>query len=432
MAVNATHFINRRCRHPVTRSSRLLGSKFLSPTESEISNAANYLKSGGLVAFPTETVYGLGANALNATAVERIFKAKGRPFSDPLIIHVVNSDSIDLLFDFGSGSQFNHKARGICMALSKSFWPGPLTIIFRAGLAIPPAVTANTGFVGLRAPEHQIARSLLLACNVPIAAPSANRFGHVSPTTAQHVYDDLHLSDEDIWILEDDVGRTGGCTVGIESTVCKVSTLGDVVTILRCGAVAATVIQAALAVKGLECTVVVDNEKFLRSSSSSGHTPHSSNPVTEPRVPVDGDDVAVAPGQMLKHYAPDLPTFIVEMNSLSSSVESSSSALPFEDAFVVDFGGMMSQLQSQASGYTDLSPSGCLREACTNLFQVLRDTESTTMRKQGVRRVLLPDLRASGGSEASKPKGVDVDLRQALWERLHRAASGNFVQLNEP
>ncbi|KAJ1389381.1 DHBP synthase RibB-like alpha/beta domain-containing protein, partial [Ochromonadaceae sp. CCMP2298] len=153
--------------------------------EQSIAAAGASLRAGELVAFPTETVYGLGADALNATAVQRIFVAKGRPNTDPLIVHVTGTEAI---WQLSSGSAL---ARSVCSALCGAFWPGPLTIIYRASACVPLLVTAGTGFVGLRSPQHPTARALLSAAGVPVAAPSANRFGHVSPTCAQHVLDDL-------------------------------------------------------------------------------------------------------------------------------------------------------------------------------------------------------------------------------------------------
>eukprot|EP01035_Chromulina_nebulosa_P023561 gene23561-30550_t len=185
-----------------------------------INKAANILQQGGLVAFPTETVYGLGANALNNEAVKQVFKAKNRPSTDPLIVHIFNISQIDEIFDFSNDIEFK-QAREVAVALANQFWPGPLTLIYKAKALIPDSVTAGTGFVGVRLPKHPIARQLLEITGLPIAAPSANRFGHVSPTSSLHVYEDL--KNENVHILEDNVDMSGGCTIGIESTVAKIS-----------------------------------------------------------------------------------------------------------------------------------------------------------------------------------------------------------------
>jgi L-threonylcarbamoyladenylate synthase len=184
-----------------------------------IQRAAALIRQGRLVAFPTETVYGLGANALDAAAVTRIFEAKGRPSTSPVIVHV---DSLAMAR--GLASAWPDAAE----ALAERHWPGPLTIVVPKIPAVPDEVTAGLGTVGLRMPAHPVALELIHACGVPIAAPSANRFTELSPTTAQHV--DGSLDDRVELILD------GGSTpVGIESTV--VSLAGERPMLLRPGMV---------------------------------------------------------------------------------------------------------------------------------------------------------------------------------------------------
>ncbi|MGH9632671.1 MAG: L-threonylcarbamoyladenylate synthase [Bryobacteraceae bacterium] len=169
----------------------------------EIERAADVIRRGGLVAFPTETVYGLGANALDESAVARIFEAKGRPETSPLIVHV---DSISMASGLTAG--WPEEAE----RLARRFWPGPLTLVLRKNARVPERVTAGLGPVGLRMPAHPTAQELIRTAGVPIAAPSANRFTELSPTTAEHVR--LALGDRIDMILD------GGPTrVGIESTV---------------------------------------------------------------------------------------------------------------------------------------------------------------------------------------------------------------------
>lgn len=171
-----------------------------------LEQAAQVLRSGGTVAFPTETVYGLGANALEAEAVAKIFLAKGRPAWDPLIVHVSDIAMLQrVAADVPARAQ----------KLMDAFWPGPLTLLLPKLAAIPDAVTAGRPLVAIRMPSHPVALALIAAANVPVAAPSANRFGHTSPTTAQHVLDDL---DGRIDLVLD-----GGPTwCGLESTVIEV------------------------------------------------------------------------------------------------------------------------------------------------------------------------------------------------------------------
>lgn len=398
------------------------------------------IKAGGLVAFPTETVYGLGANALNDSSVRSIFDAKKRPSTDPLIVHVLGKDDIYDLYDFEDTTSGISKAQIVCEYLAKTFWPGPLTIIFKSRSSVPLSVTAGSGFVGLRSPKHPTARLLLEAAGLPIAAPSANRFGHVSPTCADHVMQDL--GDESITILKDNVSLTGGCTIGIESTVCRVSKAGDVVSILRCGAVTSEDIAASLASSKsavlADVSVVIENEKALikKDSVKSG---------VDSKAPESNDnEAAVAPGQMIKHYAPDIPTYIVTAASSASRAgvvsfqlagqgdhndpsSSSPAEISVKKAFIIDFGGQLKHFKDGCSAYVDLSPGGVAEEACNRIFEVLRRTEDPSLSLphsskggsgEGVTLVLLPDLR--GAAERN-------EMVRALWERLHRAASGSFV-----
>jgi L-threonylcarbamoyladenylate synthase len=168
----------------------------------QISRAADLLRTGGTVAFPTETVYGLGANALDPAAITRIFEAKQRPSWDPLIVHISNRE---MLAHVAAASE-------IADALITAFWPGPLTLLLPRTTSVPDAVTAGRPLAGIRMPRHSLALALITAAGVPVAAPSANRFGHTSPTTAAHVLDDL---DGRI----DAVLNGGPTEVGVESTV---------------------------------------------------------------------------------------------------------------------------------------------------------------------------------------------------------------------
>lgn len=373
-----------------------------------IASAASEIRRGGLVAFPTETVYGLGANIYNESSVNGIFHAKKRPLTDPLIVHIHSKEEIADIFDFsddmsGSGT----KARTVCDILAEAFWPGPLTMIYKAKQSIPLCISAGTGFVGLRCPSHPIALALLKASALPIAAPSANRFGHVSPTSAQHVLDDL--GGEDIMVLQDDTETTGGCKIGIESTVCRVSRDGDSISILRCGAITSSDITRALESRGaLTCRVSVSNERTIRGAAAD-------------------NGAAVAPGQMIKHYAPDVPTYILkitEANRKNTSFRRSggkADKVPFVDAsnaFVLDFGGLLLSLKATSCMYVDISPEGSVDAACGKLFMVLRQAESAQSKQRGVTYVILADLSAQAESD---------DRIRGLWERLHRAASGEYI-----
>jgi L-threonylcarbamoyladenylate synthase len=197
--------------------------------ENQIKNAAEIINKGGLAAFPTETVYGLGANAFDIGAVKKIFELKGRPFDNPLIVHIGDVKNLDPLIL--NKSKFAEK-------LIKAFWPGPLTLIFKKSDIIPGAITANQDTVAVRFPKNKIARDFINECGVPIAAPSANISGKPSPTRASHVEFDF---DGKVFIIDG-----GPCEVGLESTIADVSQ--DSVAILRPGSVTREMIFEATGV----------------------------------------------------------------------------------------------------------------------------------------------------------------------------------------
>jgi L-threonylcarbamoyladenylate synthase len=197
-------------------------------TDQEIENAAEFLRAGGLVSFPTETVYGLGADARNVQALRRIFQAKGRPPDHPLIVH---------LADMSELKNWASEVPRSAWLLAEAFWPGPLTIILKRNEGVPDLVTGGQDTIGLRVPSHPMAHKLLLAFGGGVAAPSANRFGRLSPTTAEHVR--AELGDSVDLILDG-----GACPVGIESTIVDLSGVQPV--ILRPGHISAQQIEDAL------------------------------------------------------------------------------------------------------------------------------------------------------------------------------------------
>ncbi|MCD5407473.1 MAG: threonylcarbamoyl-AMP synthase [Desulfotomaculum sp.] len=193
--------------------------------DTAIKEAAAIIREGGLVAFPTETVYGLGANALDGPAVSGIFKAKDRPADNPLIVHIAAIDDVNLLAA---------ECLPVALKLMKSFWPGPLTLVLPKTKAVPREVSAGLNTVAVRMPDHPVALKLIAAAKVPVAAPSANRSGTPSPTTAQHVWDDLAGVIHGV--------LDGGATdLGVESTVLDIS--GETPVILRPGGVTAEQLQ---------------------------------------------------------------------------------------------------------------------------------------------------------------------------------------------
>jgi len=238
--------------------------------QSEIDRAAEILRAGGLVAFPTETVYGLGADATNRSALQRLFVVKRRPSSHPLIVHLADASWLD---------PWAREVSDDAHRLARQFWPGPLTLILRRARGVPDEVTGGQDTVGLRVPAHPIAHALLVSLARGIAAPSANRFGAVSPTRAEHVRADLG-ADVD-FILDG-----GSSEVGIESTIVDVS--GPHPALLRPGWITASAIEAALGAP----------------------------------LDVAGAGRPRAPGTLEAHYAPHTPVEVLQERDLLSRVRS--------------------------------------------------------------------------------------------------------------
>jgi L-threonylcarbamoyladenylate synthase len=224
----------------------------------QIERAAQILRGGGLVAFPTETVYGLGADATNAQAVAKIFAAKGRPSGNPLIVHVA---------DVAVAQRYAAEWPGAAQTLAQAFWPGPLTLVVPRGKQIAPITTAGLETMGIRCPDHRIALQLLREFDGPIAAPSANRSNRVSPTTAEHV--GRELGDKAEMILDG-----GPCRVGIESTVIDVTS--PVPAILRLGAVTPEQIDRLIGNTDLQ----MEMQRDSKSAKSPGQQPVHYSPVT--------------------------------------------------------------------------------------------------------------------------------------------------------
>ncbi len=240
---------------------------FLDNNEPNIRTAGKILRDGGLVAIPTETVYGLAANALDGAAVARIFAAKGRPMDNPLIVHIQDLSELDSLVAYVPQAVYD---------LAGRFWPGPLTIILPKSDLIPDEVSAGLDTVAIRMPSHPAARAVIRAAGVPLAAPSANTSGKPSPTTAAHVRDDM---DGKIDAILDG----GPCEVGVESTV--LTLCAPVPRILRPGRVTPEELEEVLG--------EVDIDSAVLGQLGAG-------------------EVAASPGMKYKHYAPNADVFIVE------------------------------------------------------------------------------------------------------------------------
>jgi L-threonylcarbamoyladenylate synthase len=343
----------------------------------DIEACGERLRQGKLVAFPTETVYGLGCHALNETAIHSVFHAKERPLTDPLIVHVENAAAA---FDLWQVSPQEEK---VISTLCQTFWPGPLTLVAKARSNVPDCLMANTGFVACRSPSHEVARQLLKAARVAVAAPSANKFGHVSPTTAAHVLDDLHQND--VWILDD--STSGTCHVGVESTVAKLD--DSTLTVLR---------QGAVSVQDLtDCLQSFTDIKVLHKQQY-----------------VSDEDASVAPGQSIRHYSPNVASFILAESLLLGQEEELSKAQEayLSTAVLIDYGQQLPQSwQRCACAYRDLSPTQNSSEAAQTVFDTLRWAEQVP----GAKRILFCKLHDKNA------------LALAVQDRLTRAASGVVI-----
>jgi L-threonylcarbamoyladenylate synthase len=290
----------------------VLVTRVLRADDASVADAARVLAAGGLVAFPTETVYGLGADATNGRAVARLYDAKGRPAFNPLIAHVVDRETARALARFNADAE----------RLAAGFWPGPLTLVLpkAAGCPVAELATAGLDTIAVRVPDHKVARAILNVFGKPVVAPSANRSGHVSPTKAEHVQADLS---ERIDLIIDG----GAAPVGVESTI--VACL-DKPVLLRPGGVPRAAIERTL---GLELEAAA--------------------------VEASGDDAPLAPGMLASHYAP------------RTRLRLNASRIAPGEALLA-FGSGRVEGSERSKTMLNLSARGDLVEAAANLFSHLR------------------------------------------------------------
>ena len=327
----------------------------------ELSIAAEIIKKGGLVAIPTETVYGLAANAFNENAVKKIFMAKGRPADNPLIVHVS---------DFSEVGQLVESIPLTAQRLAQHFWPGALTMIMKRSDKISDIVSAGLNTVAVRMPDSEIARKIISLSGVPLAAPSANLSGAPSPTTAQHVIDDLEGEIEGI-VLGDD------CRIGIESTVIDLT--GETPFLLRPGGVSVEEIEAAIGEISMSPAVL----HMLTKSSE-----------------------AKSPGMKYNHYAPDAEVIVVDSRSkhftsyVNDSADSKTAAICFEEDAPF--------INENAFSYGEKNDH---KTQAHMIFSLLREIDN-----KGFKRVYI---------HAPSRDGVGL----AVYNRIIRAASFNVIRL---
>jgi L-threonylcarbamoyladenylate synthase len=297
----------------------------------DLSRAIEILNEGNLVAIPTETVYGLAGNGLSESAILKIFEAKNRPFFDPLILHIGNTEMLHELVSFIPES---------CNRLIQKFWPGPLTVILPKKEIVPDLVTSGSDFVAVRMPKHELTLQLLNSISFPLAAPSANPFKYVSPTTAMHVHQ--QLQGKIPYIL-----NGGDCKIGIESTI--VSFMGDAVKIQRLGGIALEEILKELP------DAILANQP---------------------------DEHPVAPGQLKHHYAPGCKLIPFENILWGDNYEFQNSekigAVMFESLQKTETEIKLNNMgiSSDQIQWFVLSESGNSAEAAQNLFSALRKLDN--------------------------------------------------------
>ncbi|MBN1872917.1 MAG: threonylcarbamoyl-AMP synthase [Anaerolineae bacterium] len=345
------------------------------PEAAPIARAAAVLRAGGLVAFPTETVYGLGANALDDNAVRAIFRAKDRPAYDPLIVHLADAASLPSVV---------RVVPDAVRLLAVHFWPGPLTLVLPRNAAVPPSVTAAGDTVAVRIPSHPVALALIRAAGVPVAAPSANRFGRISPTCVEHVLADLQG--------RVDIILDGGPTpVGVESTV--LSLVSSIPAILRPGGVSREALAAVLG--------EVDVHQLA--------------------ITPEPESMQISPGTSSSHYAPRarlilyrgqkpalLQAMRAEADRLQSEGERVGVLAADEDA------GYFAALRERQTSPVCFQPVGseqCLTDVARRLYGALHALDQA-----GVTVILARDFGNAG-------------LGLAVRDRLTRAAGGRVIQV---
>ncbi|SES82571.1 translation factor SUA5 [Natronincola peptidivorans] len=332
--------------------------------EKKLIIAAKILREGGTVAFPTETVYGLGANALEAEAVKKIFEAKGRPSDNPLIVHIARMEEVKSL-----AKELSEDA----LRVMEAFWPGPLTVVLNKKEVVPTVITAGLQTVAIRMPAHPIAKKLIALAEVPLAAPSANISGKPSPTRGEHVVEDLDGR-------VDGIIMGGSCHVGVESTVLDMT--GEIPTILRPGGITREMLLQVL-------------ERVEVDGALGGDT----------------DAIPKSPGMKYTHYAPKAAVYIVkgieektvekikELASVYRIEGKKVGILCFDESYPQYQEGLVKSVGSRRE----------LNLVASNLFKVLREFDGTEV-----------DIILAEAVE-------EADLGQAIMNRLMKAAGYRVI-----
>ncbi len=331
--------------------------EILSTREADLVRAAQALREGKLVAIPTETVYGLGANAFDEVAVARVFEAKARPTFDPLIVHIARVEDIGIV-----AREVPESARSLARAL----WPGPLTMILPKRPEVPDIVTAGLPTVAVRFPKHPVAQRIIELAAVPVAAPSANPFGYISPTTAAHVI--AMLKDRVDFVVDG-----GPCDVGVESTVIDMTGARPV--LLRPGGMALEAIEAVIG------PVVIPPRTFHPSGKALS-----------------------SPGQTLSHYAPSTPLYLFDEGTLPNAAQAPGIAHPSVALVYTPARAREIEAHHLFDAVEALAPGGDMHEAAARLFSLLHEFDARQFRAIYAERV------------------PEAGLGRAINDRLYRAS----------
>ncbi|MCL2208905.1 MAG: L-threonylcarbamoyladenylate synthase [Treponema sp.] len=315
---------------------------YLPVTHRSLKQAAEIIRGGGIVAFPTETVYGLGADAFNAGAIAKVFEAKGRPRFDPLIIHIAAMETLEMV----AAAAYNMRQK--LSLLAKKFWPGPLSIVLPKNEKIPGIATAGLPTAAIRFPSHEAAQKLISLSGGAIAAPSANPFGALSPTKAEHVRDTLGNKVD--MILDG-----GSAQIGLESTVLDIT--GGRVKILRHGGVSKEEIENLIGAVE-DCTALENTDSKTAKA----------------------EEAYASPGQLKSHYAPKIPLSTFKTDDISSlPLEQNAAYLFFDDSSCDTW--LEGKSRAQNPVFRVLSSSGQIREAAFRLFEILHELDSLRIKR---------------------------------------------------
>ncbi len=372
---------------PLLQRLLILSPVIVTATNESISRAVELLAAGQLVGMPTETVYGLAANAWDPHAVRRIYQAKSRPITNPLIIHVASVDRLSDAIQWPPDPQVHTQLESLL-----DLWPGPLTVVCDKASRVPAEVTAGQSSVAVRVPAHPVALQLLQACRFPLAAPSANRSQYISPTRPEHLLGPSGIAEHLSLVLDG-----GPCRWGLESTIVR---LGERPQLLRPGGIAVEELAARLGVTAQSLLSPSDTSPAI----AGGLGGHDDSP---PGTTDTEDQALLAPGMMREHYCPSTPLKLLPAPSQTplSTAEQQSMFPVGTRAGRIAFRPLSNDEAQRFSAVITLSQSGDLMEIARGLFAALRSLDSQQL-----------DLICCDTCETN-------GLGRAIMDRLQRAAA---------